>query len=224
MKKLKKLKCKYCDKEFSASKETALYCSSNCRTKVYQEKRKGNGKALSQSTKSSRSIREVNYYKVVKIQVAYSGSYSKNVILGRGSLGRRYYMKREAKDLKKDIHWLIKNELLKDKINFVEDKVWVDIFVQKPNAGAGDAINVIDLICDAISEAIGIDDRWFSIKGLDWEVKKENPKIFIEFGQADNIPKKICSYCGRILPKTRFNKNKSQKDGYSRVCKECIKV
>ena len=51
-------------------------------------------------------------------------------------------------------------------------KTWVSIFVQKPNHKS-DAINTVDTICDAIKKAIGVDDRWFCIERVDWEIKKE---------------------------------------------------
>ena len=95
------------------------------------------------------------------------------------------------------------------------NKVWIDIFVQKPDH-RGDAINFLDLIADAIKEAIGIDDRWFSIRRIDWQIVKEKPRIFIGIGQdeQDLFDAKICSYCGRILPEKCFGKSK-------RECREC---
>jgi uncharacterized Zn-finger protein len=93
------------------------------------------------------------------------------------------------------------------------NKVWIDIFVQKPDH-RGDAINFVDLIADAIKVAIGIDDRWFSIRRVDWQIVKENPRIFIGIGQQDLFDSKICSYCGRILPEKNFSKS-------GRECREC---
>jgi len=192
------------------------------KTNEYNEKRKRKGLEINRGLPLPDN--DIDYFKIVKVDVDWSSSYSKNVILGRGNFGKRYFMKKRAKDLKSEIFYKIKDELNKTGMKFVNDKVWLDIFVQKPNAGAGDAINVIDLIADGVSEAIGVDDRWFSIKSLDWQIKKENPKVFIEFGQADNIPKKICSYCGRILPLDCFNKSKAEKDGHIRRCKECMSI
>ena len=35
---------------------------------------------------------------------------------------------------------------------------------------------------------------------------------------------KICSHCKMILPLEKFNKNKKQKDGFSRICKNCNSI
>ena len=194
------------------------------KTVAYQKIRKENGIAISDKLKKPILDGEVNYFKVIKIKVPWSGSYSKNVILGRGNFGKRVFLKQSAKDLKLEISLLIRNELRKANMVFVEDKIWLDIFVQKPNAGAGDAINVLDLVADGVSEGLGVDDRWFCIKSLDWSVIKTEPMIFIEVGQENDIPKRICSYCGVIRPlDTDFNINKSDIRGHSRICKLCIK-
>lgn len=34
---------------------------------------------------------------------------------------------------------------------------------------------------------------------------------------------KECSHCGKVLPIESFGKRKSSKDGYSGVCKACVK-
>lgn len=38
-----------------------------------------------------------------------------------------------------------------------------------------------------------------------------------------NRQEKACSKCGKVKPKSDFNKNKSRKDGYSQFCKLCIR-
>lgn len=195
------------------------------RVKKYQSIRKEKGIAISNSLRTPDLNGEVGYLKVINIKVPWSGSYSKNVILGRGIAGKRVFLKQAAKNLKLEIGLLLRSEMRKKRIRFVEDKIWLDIFVQKPNAGAGDAINVLDLVADGISEGIGVDDRWFCIKSLDWAVIKKDPMIYIEIGQADDIPKRICSYCGIIRKlEEDFNINKSDIRGHSRICKMCIKT
>lgn len=42
-------------------------------------------------------------------------------------------------------------------------------------------------------------------------------------GKSDGACKtKVCPKCGRTLPITAFNKNKSRADGHSNMCRECI--
>ena len=92
-------------------------------------------------------------------------------------------------------------------ISVVQNKVWIDILAQKPNH-KGDAINVVDLVCDAIQEGCGVDDRWFCIRHLDWEIVKSNPRLFIGIGQASDVPVQVCSSCGVALPFECFTKER----------------
>lgn len=100
------------------------------------------------------------------------------------------------------------------------NRVWVSIFVQKPNH-RGDAINVVDIVCDGVKKGVGIDDRWFSLRSVDWEIVKVNPRIFITVGQEDCEDALACSHCGRIQPLNHFQRSKSGPMGHSRACKEC---
>lgn len=103
------------------------------------------------------------------------------------------------------------------------NKVWIGLFIQKPNH-RGDAVNAVDTICDAVKKAIGIDDRWFSIDQVDWEVVKDNPRIFIRIAQEENEDKLVCSHCGRIRSLECFHKSKSGPLGRSRSCRDCNSV
>ena len=76
-------------------------------------------------------------------------------------------------------------------------------------------------MCDAIKKAIKIDDRWFCIRRLDWEIIKTNPKLYVGVGQTSNEDVRICSYCGRILPLDRFIKDNKNRLGVRRECNEC---
>lgn len=163
---------------------------------------------------------EFDLSRCISIEIPWSTSLSKNNLFGRGAQHKRVYMKEESKTVREQIAWLVKEQMLKHKIEFVTGKIWLDIFVQKPDAGAGDAINVLDLIADSIEDAVGINDKWFCIKGIDWEIKKENPMIYIEVGQGSHEPQHICSYCGIIQNVSNFTK---QKRGYSRMCCHCRK-
>jgi hypothetical protein len=101
-----------------------------------------------------------------------------------------------------------------------QNKLWIDLFVQKPDA-RGDAVNLVDLVCDALKKAAGVDDRWFSIRHLDWEIVKVNPQIFVGLGQEEVSDVQACSCCGRLLTFDAFGKRKSNKSGIGRVCYEC---
>jgi hypothetical protein len=218
-------KCVFCKKPFLRIKG-AKHCSDNCKSKDFQNSVKDLRKVfgLKISNHESKIIfdGETDLSKNIRIKIPYNTALSKNALFGFGN--RRVYMKETGKKIKEEIFYLIKSEVNKQNIVFVPDKIWVGILVQKPSMNGIDPINVIDLICDAIKEAIGVDDKWFSIRLLDWQIKKENPQIIIEIGQSsDNIPKKTCRYCGRIVPLDNMVKNKTSKDGYSTQCKDCDK-
>jgi len=101
-----------------------------------------------------------------------------------------------------------------------QNKIWIDLFVQKPNH-KGDAINVVDSICDGLKVGLGIDDRWFCIRQLDWEIAKDDPQIFVKIFQRDCFDAIACSHCGRVLGLDHFNKKKNTKFGVDRACRDC---
>lgn len=101
------------------------------------------------------------------------------------------------------------------------NKLWIDIYVQKPNH-RGDAANFLDLVCDAIKDAIPLDDRWYSVRGIDWQITKDEPMLYIGIGQEDTRDVQACSSCGRLLEFHHFHKNKAARHGIARVCRECL--
>lgn len=104
-----------------------------------------------------------------------------------------------------------------------ENKVWLSFFVQKPDHKS-DAVNVVDTFCDAIKNIVGVDDRWFSLDIVDWEIKKHDPQVFVRIGQADCFDARACSYCGGIFPLDSFHKSKGNRLGRGRECRECKSV
>lgn len=156
---------------------------------------------------------------VVRFKFPFSNALSKNHIYAGTAFGHRF-MRKDSSSAKDGIAYAARAALQGRKLK--QNKVWIDIFVQKANQKS-DAINVIDLVCDGLKIGLGVDDRWFSIRQLDWEIAKSDPQIFVGFGQED-VPDVIaCSSCGRILPFEQFNKNKSTKIGISRNCKDCTR-
>lgn len=156
----------------------------------------------------------------VRFKLPFSYVASKNSIYGRMSgTKRRIFIRAEARKYRDAIGFLTKQAV--KNIEIKHDKLWIDIFVEKPHH-RGDAINVLDLVCDGIKSAIPLDDRWYAIKRLDWSVNKSDPHLFIglaqEVGAADS---KICSYCGRIRPLTDFTFDRNAVQGRGHFCIEC---
>ncbi len=157
---------------------------------------------------------------LVRFSLPFSWAASKNSIYGRMSdIKKRTFIRAESRNYRDAITLLTKQAM--KGVDLKHDKLWLDIFVEKPNQ-RGDAVNVIDLVCDAIKRAIPIDDRWYSIRRLDWEINKNNPHLFIGLSQEEGaVDSKACSYCGQIKPLTAFTFARSNTHGRGYICAEC---
>lgn len=155
----------------------------------------------------------------IRVAVPFDWNLSKNAIHRMGAFGH-VYMRSEARAVRSYLSAMLLNALNESNRQIVQAKLWIDIFVQKPNQ-KGDAINVIDTVADALKDVCGLDDRWFSIRRLDWEIVKTDPMIYVGIGQDTDVPVQICSYCGRALPFEMFTKRRDLPQGVGRECKDC---
>lgn len=161
-----------------------------------------------------------DYEWIVQFSIPYSLNASKN---------RRWsnngesvvYITRGIRKFERDLIWEIKLAMGARKVR--QRKTWVSFFVQKPNHKS-DAINVVDTLCDAIKKAIDLDDRWFSIGMVDWEVVKGDGKIFIRIAQESGGDELSCGHCGRIMSLDNFGKSRGGPFGRQRSCLECSRV
>jgi small-conductance mechanosensitive channel len=60
-------------------------------------------------------------------------------------------------------------------------KTWVRIYAYRPDFKS-DIQNFEECICDALKEALQIDDRYFSLI-IDWELNRKTPIIHIDVWQ-----------------------------------------
>ena len=155
----------------------------------------------------------------VRISLPFSYAMSKNHMFTNTRFGHRA-LRQQSRSYRDDITLLLKDAIRG--VSIKNNKLWVDIFVQKPNH-RGDAANVLDLVLDGIKDATGVDDRWYSIRRLDWEIVKDRPQLFVGIGQEECVDSIACSSCGLILALDQFSKNLSNPIGVSRDCKECRK-
>ena len=151
-----------------------------------------------------------------RLTVPFTHQYSKNAIYSLNGRGH-VYIRDEVRALKNNLIEQIKLSGVKWRVN----KVYLDILVQKPDM-RGDAINVIDTIADAVKKGIDLDDNWFCIRRLDWEIVKINPKIFIGISQR-NYDEYPCSYCGKFLSFDCFTKNRNSRFGINSECRDCLR-
>lgn len=154
----------------------------------------------------NRIIKLNNY---MSFEIPYDTGLSKNKLyFGRSNIFRSPAYKTAQEQIIEQIIFLSKKG---KKVFFDRNKIWLDVFVEKLNLRS-DAINLVDGICDAVKKAIGVDDRWFSIRRVDWSIVKNDPKILIGIGQEEE--RFFCSNCGRFVSLDK-RRNKSS-------CKECF--
>lgn len=153
----------------------------------------------------------------VRAAVPFTYAASKNHIYAMCKSGH-VALRRESRQMRRSIAAALQQAL--HCVPVVHNKVWIDILVQKPNH-KGDAVNVVDLVCDAVKDVLPVDDRWFCIRRLDWEIVKNNPRLFVGIGQDSDEDCQICSYCGQIKPFSEFNQQKRNPLGIGRECREC---
>lgn len=158
----------------------------------------------------------------VEIALPFTYSFSKNALWSSAGGGGHVFLRRRASDARDNIVSLLHTELRRREIAPVEGRVFIDLFVQKPDH-KGDAINVLDSVCDGVKVALGVDDRWFSVRGIDWEVVKHGtPMLTIGVGQEATDPQRVCSICGAAKTIDHFSKRAGMPLGVGRECRECL--
>lgn len=157
--------------------------------------------------------KKVNARVMVSFSIPFKTGMSKNFYLGIRHGGYGVYKKAEAVAQEELI--ILKTKKMRGE--FKQNKIWLDFYVEKPT-NRSDAVNVIDLICDAVKKGIAIDDRWFSLGQVDWNVVKDKePQVFVKVYQEDVWDSRVCALCGRILPEACFGNKKNNS------CKECAR-
>lgn len=133
--------------------------------------------------------------------------YSKNVAnkVGYG----RLYTNGDVREARSSLAERIATASCEAGVQWASRKTYVDILVEKKYAW-GDAINVVDTLCDAIKVGIGVDDRWFAIGRLDWSIAKVDPLIYLGIGQEAGGDQIICRACGGMFDLVRFSKKAAE--------------
>lgn len=158
----------------------------------------------------------------IRAEIDFSYRLSKNDIYRIAVNGKRRWLTKtdEAKARQHELAFLLKNACQLNEVTFVQGKVWLNIMVWLPDH-TGDAINVLDIVSDAVQDAIDVDDRWYCVRSLSWAIDKDEPRILVEVTQYMDEPHASCSTCGEIKPHTEFHRDRSQKSGHDSRCKEC---
>lgn len=140
----------------------------------------------------------------LRVSVPFSYGFSKNHVYSMTKHGHVFLAKR-GKELRDGLVAALKAGARNQRV--FQHKLWVDVLVQKPNH-RGDAVNVLDMVCDAIKRAIPLDDRWYSVRRLDWQIVKSNPRLFVGISQEEvEEDHRVCSICGLVGPVSSFGKS-----------------
>lgn len=235
------LACADCGEECVRNGPTQRYCRP-CSTKrdiarkglyqnekgkqAFDEKRAKwlvHGKAISREERLSliSSLpQQPNLLWHTRVAVPFSWAGSKNQLFATTRTGHTF-LREEGRYYRSLLTQKIRETV--DVENVRQNKLWVDIYVQKPNH-KGDAANFLDMVCDAIKDAIPLDDRWYSIRSIDWQICKDEPMLYVGLGQDSRLDVQACSSCGRLMEYHFFQKNRATPNGVTRVCRECQSV
>ena len=103
-----------------------------------------------------------------------------------GWMRGRVYLQEAARAHRETLGWELK-AALKGRVFQPRRKVWLDLFVQRADLKS-DPINVLDGVADAVKDLVGLDDRWFAIWQLDWDlVRHESPWLRLHLWQDPDI-------------------------------------
>ena len=105
----------------------------------------------------------------LKIDLPYVPEIGKNKM--KGFANGHYYTKPSYKEAVSSIAEIVRAESYNKRYKWKKEKIWVNIFLQKPMLRC-DVANLVDGIFDAIKVGIGIDDCYFSLSA-DWDYSKE---------------------------------------------------
>lgn len=130
------------------------------------------------------------------LSIPYTFALSKNSV--RTTKTGLRYLSRETKKAQQDIV----DALCDTSLQWISGPVYITITVEKTKLLV-DAINVVDLVADAIKKGIGVDDAWFHLDGVYWKIVDKDPQIHIKIKQTCKSPQQLCLKCRKIVPERR---------------------
>lgn len=119
--------------------------------------------------------------RLIQFEIPFSGSLSKNknFFAARSEKGAPIMKRRgSSKNIQRLIALLVSTKLGQEPWP-EKTKTWIDIVVQK-SSNRWDAQNVVDVLFDGIRDGLQVDDRWFAIGLLDWEIQPVDPNIYVQ--------------------------------------------
>ena len=155
----------------------------------------------------------------VAVAISYDAGWSENRMWRNDSTGPGRHLTPWARVRRSELVEVLRPELAA--VSIVHHRLWLWLHVSKPDH-RGDALNAIKLVSDAVQEAAGLDDRWFGLGHLGWDVRPGRGVLRLWCGQeAGAVDSNVCGRCGDVLPLHAFNRNKGARLGRAATCREC---
>lgn len=162
----------------------------------------------------------------VAVEVPFDGGYSKNriaVIRRKKRTGKRFVGKSDGSRARQtSLATLVRAAINREGIVVAKDRLALTIEVRKTDHRA-DAVNVLDIVCDAVRDATGLDDRWFEVASLRWTIATDRPTLRVVIEQDANPPLRPCVQCLRYSLPADFA-NGSGPRGRAWQCIACTKA
>ena len=156
----------------------------------------------------------------VSVRLPFDSGWSKNRMHmpKAGTYGRR--LSPEARARREALAVMMRAELAQAGHPVNLRPLWLSIHVAKADHRC-DALNVLDVVADAIQDATGLNDRWYSLLGLTWEIRPAEPELYVGIGQQGTQDVAACGLCGRLLPLDDFHRSKGGREDRASRCKQC---
>lgn len=120
---------------------------------------------------------------VVDFVATYNTALSKNA-RRRWGRGARVYTPKLAQEAEATLTAELTKALGRKR--FYQNKVYISMHVYKSRTNV-DCINFLDAVADVTKVVIKVDDKYFSVKEIDWTVDRVHPRIHIQLYQPDRF-------------------------------------
>lgn len=151
-----------------------------------------------------------------RVVVPYDAGFSDNRVVRRGR--GRTYTSAAARIRKATLVDALRAEL--EGQHIAHNRLWLGIVVFMEDH-RGDALNVLKLVADAAKVATGLDDRWFTVRGIEWGISKDRPRLVVWVGQDQMADVSVCGLCGSVLDFEAFARDRSRASGRGSWCRSC---
>jgi hypothetical protein len=176
--------------------------------KAFRTRQIEKGLVFAKKEKEQSMFSEEREFKtILKVKFPWSSSLLKNRYRGYAwhKGGMHVYIKKQSRDMIENLILYVRAEMKRQKVKFFKNRVSFALDVEKPKQKI-DAINLIDCVADMLKVAIGVDDSWYEVHAITWNIIKVDPHVTLYVCQKKDscFDAFSCTYCGRIRPITEL--------------------